>query len=322
MLKLNYDDDVFFATNLEKFTLKVLAQDSDYDLCIVDSMYRGSRNIQNNGVFYPLNEIEGIDEYFNQCFPYVRECATKEDGTIWMVPIEVNIPGLVVSEAWEDSEGSFHDNMTYEEFIHILSGISEQKRQKMGVNEANMELCFFKQYFHTNTFLNRQLFTETIDIMKQSEELLAISDYTLDYVSYIPNSSLISYVSYRLNELNQRGRVYSVPKISATDKNIGTCIFLAVNPKSSNLKETIGYLESYIAYCLAEEDKPLHFIDCDVYQDIYGNSLYDLYKNGEITFAIDSDVYDDGFGSVISGEESCEDYLNKTQQRIDIYFNE
>ncbi|MGN1083621.1 MAG: hypothetical protein ACI4QX_01340, partial [Lachnospiraceae bacterium] len=78
----------------DKFALKIMALDKDFDLCLVDTAYSFSYNLKENGVFYPLNDVPGVQEYLNACFPYVREAATDEDGNIWMLPIGVSIPGL------------------------------------------------------------------------------------------------------------------------------------------------------------------------------------------------------------------------------------
>ena len=307
--------------DLEKFTLKVLAQDKDYDLCIVDSFYRGSRNIRNNAVFYPLNEIPGINEYLDRCFPYVKESATKEDGTIWMLPVRVDIPSVVISEEAKNLGCSLKNNMNYDEFLDLVVGLSEENQQKIGVNQANLELCFFLQYFNHYTTLDRTLFQDIYKVMKRYNEL-PVTNTTDDLMKFTRNSDFYNILSRNLKASAQSGSVYSVPKISATDKNTGTCEFLAVNPKSSNLKQTLHYIQDYIAYCMAEKELPLFFTDTEAYRDSFGTSLYDLYQNGEITFAIDSDVYGYGFSNVISGDVSLEDYLSEAERRINTYFNE
>ena len=157
--------------------------------------------------------------------------------------------------------------------------------------------------------------------MKRYNEL-PVTNTTDDLMKFTRNSDFYNILSRNLKASAQSGSVYSVPKISATDKNTGTCEFLAVNPKSSNLKQTLHYIQDYIAYCMAEKELPLFFTDTEVYRDSFVTSLYDLYQNGEITFAIDSDVYGYGFSNVISGDVSLEDYLSEAERRINTYFNE
>ena len=98
----------------DKFALKVMALDKDFDLCYVNSYGSFGYSMKEYGVFYPLNDIPRIQEYLDACFPYVKEAATDVDGNIWMLPIAVDIPGVVVKKDATD-EVLFKENMTYEE---------------------------------------------------------------------------------------------------------------------------------------------------------------------------------------------------------------
>ena len=79
---------------LDVFALKVLAQDSDFDLFVLYSRYGISNNIKEKGSFYALNEVDGVQEYLDVCFPYLKETAMNEEGDIWMIPIALDILGL------------------------------------------------------------------------------------------------------------------------------------------------------------------------------------------------------------------------------------
>ena len=60
----------------EPFALKVLAQDRDFDVYLLSSREKTSYNLKKNGAFYPLNEVEGVQEYLDgtgyTC--YARNC--------------------------------------------------------------------------------------------------------------------------------------------------------------------------------------------------------------------------------------------------------
>lgn len=113
----------------EAFALKVLAQDKDYDMCLLSSRDRMSYNIRENAVFYPLNEVEGVAAYLDACFPYLKEMATREDGTVWMLPISVTISGLIYQEElWKEtglpplSEQSFAEFLLTADLLHREQG--------------------------------------------------------------------------------------------------------------------------------------------------------------------------------------------------------
>ena len=82
--------------------------------------------MKNSNSFYPLNDIPGIEEYLDRCFPYVREAATKEDGTIWMLPFLVFVDGMLVQEVkFLQDNIIFSDGVTCEKLA--LAFLKESK---------------------------------------------------------------------------------------------------------------------------------------------------------------------------------------------------
>ncbi|MDE7210443.1 MAG: hypothetical protein K2O03_03235, partial [Lachnospiraceae bacterium] len=113
----------------DKIALKMLAQDTDYDLCLNSSGYSKSIAMRDSNVFYPLNDLPGIEEYLDRCFPYIREAATTEDGSIWMLPFSANLYAMLVQEERAAERGlALHDDMTLYEFSELVRGLSEQEQ--------------------------------------------------------------------------------------------------------------------------------------------------------------------------------------------------
>lgn len=71
-------------------------------------------HLREKGLFYPLNEVAGIQEYLDACFPYVKEAATDEDGNVWMLPVTVDIRSLLVSREAAD-KAIIRENMYLEQ---------------------------------------------------------------------------------------------------------------------------------------------------------------------------------------------------------------
>lgn len=312
----------FSEEEMDKFALKVLAQDSDYDLCMVDTADAISYNLKENGVFYPLNEVPGIEEYLDACFPYVREAATDEDGMIWMLPIEVGIPGFVM-DGDKVSEYDFTGNMTFEEYFRAQVALSEEERNQTDTPWVLFLNQFFRQYFVQNDTVDTAVFRDTMTLF--SEYFDCINGYSAGGdgrpAIYHCASDAFDYRAYYMTEFAENKVVYPMPKVTEGDKNSGTCLFLAVNPESDRLEEALQYLGDWIAYTMNQTEKPLFFADRMVGQDTYERSLYELYQNGEISFAIETEITE-GYRDVIEDVTKLDAYVTETDRKLRVYLKE
>lgn len=312
----------FSEEEMDKFALKVLAQDSDYDLCMVDTADAISYNLKENGVFYPLNEVPGIEEYLDACFPYVREAATDEDGMIWMLPIEVGIPGFVM-DGDKVSEYDFTGNMTFEEYFRAQAALSEEERNQTDTPWVLFLNHFFYQYFGKSDTVDTAAFRDTMTLF--SEYFDCINGYSAGGdgrpAIYHCASDAFDYRAYYMTEFAENKVVYPMPKVTEGDKNSGTCLFLAVNPESDRLEEALQYLGDWIAYTMNQTEKPLFFADRMVGQDTYERSLYELYQNGEISFAIETEITE-GYRDVIEDVTKLDAYVTETDRKLRVYLKE
>ena len=310
----------------DKFALKLLSQDKDYDLCFMNTSSSFSYNIRKNGVFYPLNNVEGIGAYLDSCFPYVKEVAINENGDIWMLPIGVDIPGLVVNKEVVAKENiGLKNNMTYEEFYQVQDKMTQELYQKADCSPFLLYQSFFAQFFNKQTGLDYNLLRSKMKLFHKYDSRLPYGNsfYPDDEFLYDYCKSAFFYeVTLNLTTQERNLEVYAMPKLNATDKNIGTCSFLAVNPNSKNLKETLAYLADLISYTMEQDKIPLHFKQPVKEEGTLRQSIYDLYKNGEITFYMDRDVYVDGFFDVVENGADIEEYIKETKRKLDKYLNE
>lgn len=316
----------FSENEANKFAVKLLARDKDFDLCLVDTRDAFSYNLKENGIFYPLNDVFGVQEYLDACFPYVREAATGEDGTIWMLPIQVNIPGFVVNADNVEQYG-FFNHMTFEEYFRVLAALTDEEQQLIDIPWVAFLHDFFRQYFVRNKSADTMYFR---DMMKQFSALVEIHKKLYEQNTqvntnkeniyhYVVDAATYHYVY--ITQFCENKVVYSSPQITAGGKNTGTCLFLAVNPESDRLDATLRYLSDWITYTMKKSDKPLFFADRMVGEDAYEMSLYELYQNGEIAFTIDEVVYE-GYGNVFSDFSKLDAYIKETDRKLKIYLNE
>lgn len=308
----------------DKFTLKVLARDKDYDLCLGDSLAGDGRNLRENGVFYPLNDVPGIDEYLARCFPYVREAATKEDGTVWMLPVSVEVFCLFAERAaLEESGLALKENMTWEEYRQLLRLATEEQREQIFFSDNVARIYFCEQYFSHYRTLENDLFAESIDALSEICKFGCGAKATLGNILW---QSLEQVYWMRPNGkevpigFGEDAVLVSLPKLAATDKNIASCTYLAVNPDSAKLDEVLAYLTDLIAYLMDGGGMP-YFTDWER-ENALDEALYRVYENGEIAFAVDPDVYGEGLEEMLSGTLPLEEYRKDTERKLKIYFGE
>jgi len=306
----------------EKFTVKVLARDKDYDLCMGESFDIHASNLRENGVFYPLNDVPGIEEYFARCFPYVREAATKEDGAIWMLPIEIKVASILSKEEILKENGiSLHQDMTWEEYTQMLLKTTEEQRSKISISSGFLERIFVRQYFSRYHTFEGGLFESAAYALSQiynikcgqsatPEDTIMESVMGLEILNYFPGKAYYE----------DDAVFVGAPKFAASDKNIAACTFLAVNPDSKERDEALAYLADLIAYQMKSENVP-YFSDGKM-ENVLDTALHKVYENAEIVFAVDSDIYEMGFEEMLSGKLSLSEYMKQTESKLKMYWGE
>lgn len=299
----------------DKFALKVMALDRDFDVCFVNSGEPFAYNLKEYGVFYPLNDLQGIQEYLDSCFPYVREAATDKDGNIWMLPVTVDITGILVKgEAVDDV--LFQKNMTYVEYCQAYAALPEAEKKKTE-SPASFANPFIGQYILDRRTIDTEEFRNVLQEMAKSTTAQTEAAEQQYRRIYYEND----YRALFAQKYGEDAVIYAEPKLAAEDKNAGSCLFLAVNPYSDNLEAALSYLSSLIAYLQNKEDAPLFFENRVVEDTPYERSLYELYQNGTILFSIDTDVYD-GYQEVLEGTVDIEEYVSETETKVNIFLYE
>lgn len=323
--------------DLQKFALKVLAQDKDYDMCFLSSRDSISYNLKENGAFYLLNEVEGVQEYLDACFPYIKEAATTAEGDIWMLPISVAIPGILYhKEVCEAEQIDFAKPMEFAEFIETTRRMQQEKPELVSISTYVIEEEFFNQYLRSNIGFDTDSFRKMVTLLQQTmAEGEWHTNATMENKLQHPRTSATTSFAYLhglyqeiwlryaalFAEENHIG-ISGIPKLSEDYGNIGTCTFLAVNPASKNLKETLNYISTYVKHCMGQKDSLL-FSEETLYTDTpYMKELYQLYAEGEIIFALDRDIYWDSFSKYMEGELPLEDMITEIERKKDIYFGE
>jgi hypothetical protein len=299
------------------FALKVLSRDVDYDVYLMSSAQTFALNIKNKGSFYPLNDVKGVPEYIDACFPYLKETAVDENGDIWMLPIGVDIPCVVYNQKNCLSNGIDITNLSPE---------APNLKAAGGVLFANYRLS---QYMSVYTRFDNEEFRKLAAVLKEIS-----NSYSLDL--YFDNRSSL-YFPERLENITlavlddrQTQRDFTArTDINAaalpskyTDKNIASCVFLCVNPSSKNLDAALDYISSLSRYLYGTPDSMM-FEDFALYSDTdYAKDLYEIYKNGDILFRLPDDVFYDDYYFYINGGIDLDSLIAEVERKTAMFLNE
>ena len=317
----------------ESFALKVLAQDKDFDMYLLSSREGTSYNLKKNGAFYPLNEVEGVQEYLDACFPYVKEAAINEDGEVWMIPVALAIPGLVYNKEYCAEQGVDFTQMDFAEFIDFTERAAEEDSDQIYISHLMLREQLFGQYFQKYDTFDTKLLRKYAEQFKKCKswvfnmlvfdltpkfEKRTTTDFYYDYCVY--QWSLHDYKE-SLGDWDAIGMA-GVPKMEEGMANVGTLTFLMVNPQSENLEDALQYVSDFSKYMLKKKDS-LMLADETTYTDTpFMKDCYNVYANGAIQFEMDFSIYVDPFYEYANGETELEDMIAEIERRRNVYVGE
>ena len=320
--------------NAEAYTLKVLAGDSDFDMFVLSSRDDISYNIKQNGAFYALNEVQGVQEYLDACFPHMKELATNEEGDIWMIPVELAIPVVVYPKEYCAIQQVEFSSMNFGEWLNFVEQVETTTPEKGSVSTLVLAEELFQQYLTKYNTFDTEVFRTYIKQLKDIYDKTGMLLFDFDFISGLRKgeiiegfyayeyylSSLLEYAEL-IGDLDEIG-VVGVPSISEEMGNMGTLTFLAVNPNSKNLEATLEYISTFCHYMMTKQDSFL-LQDESTYTDTpFIKECYQAYAKGEVSFMMDSDIYWNQFWDYLDGEITLEEMVEEIERKREIYLGE
>lgn len=319
------------------FALTVLSLDKSYDMAMISSEQGAANDVKEKGCFYPLNDVPGVSEYLDKCFPYIKDSVTDSEGNIMMLPIRVEIPIIVYNEKNCDENGIVFST-ELEPFIQSVkkaSSVSEYyactryrtvQTQLIGYLAGN--LSFDTEKFRNIAKLIKEQCTE--DIFKVDLELysalMTMQNGMEDrYYTAIYNKTLFTQLLYRFQQVNlikdENLRAAPLP-LSANGKSVAVCTFLCVNPYSDRLSETLDYIEKTVNTMSSERNSCM-LADPNTYENTaLAQDMYSIYENGEIYFQIPTEIYSDDFDQYCNDEITLEEFIAEADLKLLTYLNE
>jgi len=320
----------------EAFALKVLAQDADFDVLLLNTRNVSSYNIKENGAFYSLNKVEGVQEYLDACFPYIKDLATDEDGNIWMIPVAPAVYGMIYNREFCAENNVDFSAMDWAEFMELTAEIRKEDEELFYASIYMLKEQFLAQYLSKyNTFDTEEFragarqFREIVAEqgewgihLKFFNEIRNQGQIPEFYYEYIVSTGTINVYYDKLGVESARLGVSGLPKLSDGIGNVGTIAFMAVNPKSDNLETALDYISDFARYMVTKQNS---FILED--KSMYDNTpfimdAYETYANAEVYFMMDTEVYWNDFDSYLNGELELEEMIAEIERKYKLYVGE
>lgn len=323
--------------SVEEFALTVLALDRSFDCALLSSEDGCAHDVMSKGSFYPLNDVPNVAEYLDKCFPYIKEAATTEDGEIWMLPIEIDVP-LLVYNAENCADIAFPTD--WEDFIAEVKRAGERS-EYCECLRFRLVQSFFSQWLSGHESFDEPEFCRVAELIKSEcsggafvgnfdlQQSLLEHQWTTTDRRYktIYDNYLFSLVLYRRFQVgsgligNDDLRAVPLPVLDGT-KNGAICTFLCVNPFSDRLDETLQFI-SQLALHLGEQRDGLMLSDKALYGNgEYAQSLYEVYANSDIIFDVPSEIYWQDFERYCNDEITLDDFVSEAGRKLAAYLNE
>lgn len=322
----------------DEFALSVLSLDSNYDLCLLSSKDEVSANLRDKGTYYPLNDIEGIDEYLDRCFPYIKEAAVTGDGEIWMLPIAVNIDVIMYNEKSCAELGiDFTSPLSAEKFYDIIhTAYNSEKNMGYDAHAYLINTDFILQILRNSDSFNTDEFRKTAEIIKEKYNYAlspdcfkpitnTINNTLTEYSFGDPDDFLFSMRDYssdqRYYSAGENMRACAMPSVTDVSRSVAVCTYLCINPASKNLKAAVDYAESLINH-LNENNASMLFKDTNDNSSVCLDDLYEIYSNAGIEFNISFEIFRSDFEKYLRSEMSLDEFIAEADRKYSAYHNE
>lgn len=298
----------------EELSLAVLSNDSDFDMFYLSSRQNICKNLIENGVFYPLNDVDYVSEYIDSCFSGIRQAVTDNDGNIVMIPIDISVPVLVVNKEFSDvPEIEFSlENTPQNEYYFAFYPYADT--------------CL-NLYLRDNESFDTKEFRALAENLKRLYSL-PLGNYEAEYKFVEDGRGFVcSTIDIRL--LQTADYLVNSDKVAAIPVNYkkdcppsAYCTFICVNPSSENLSATLEYVSALCEYLLNQKNSFM-LSDKALYSDsVYAQSLYSIYENAQVDFCCPKSLYSGEFEKYLNSEISLEQFITESDRKLKVYLNE
>ena len=323
--------------NSQEIALKILSREKDYDVCCLNSRQDIASNIKEKGSFYPLNDVPGVREYIDACFPFVRDAATDKDGNIWMIPTEVNIDAIIYNgENCENAGLGFQNALTYKEIIDIMYKARAFNDANYSYNPIALLQKSKLYYIRDNTDLDTPGFREMAQTLKNFYDntdgraigqggSVAYQMFDGEFIEGGNPDFLFSSQEraiYTSPDYIQNDALHAIPIAGAGGAASAYSAFLCVNPYSDNLEYALEYISALCEHMLTLRDSCI-LSDLAAYTNSeYAKRLHAMYQNAVIDFNVSDEVFADDFDKYLKDEITLDQLVKEAGRKLAMYLGE
>lgn len=313
----------------DEMSLKMLSQDSDYDICFMQSDDPFGYQVKEKGSFYPLTDIEGVLEYLDDCFPYFKEAATDGDGEIWMLPVAASADYMLYDEEMLKKYGIDKEKLfAFDSFVDTLKKLPKEARECLDVRSSIMARIYLSEFAGKDGFDNPE-FKKAATLLKgiQEDEVFAYHQKAGDAVNMHKQEDFICGIEMARENTetflsNPYVKAGMLPAVTDKDTFRVKCSFICVNAASDNLDAALEYVKSLCSYLMERENTMMrkdkeNYLDTELVK-----TLYDLYEKGTITFGVPEELYYDAWEEYLDGTMDLEQMIAEAERRRTIYREE
>lgn len=303
----------------EEAALKILSQDNDYDMCYVSTEDNIAYSIKSQGSFYPLNEISGVSEYLDKCFPAIKEAFTDENGNIWGLPLYLDADFIFSN--YGDTDFSV---MKLDDFVDYMDGLSSEELDKTLCIQYGFTADILMDYVIKNDSFDTLEFRAAAEKLKNSKRLnMAVGGYTSSTLLNSEKQLMSLYSNSVIENYDRDFKVSGIPCISEANVLIPNVIFLSVNPSSEHLEDALDYIEKLVRY---QTTVPNTFV-LQENEGVYSESetvkqMLTLCSKADIHFNYPYELYWDDFNKYLAGEISLDAFILEADRKMKVYLNE
>ena len=269
-----------FPLDLELIKMKLLAGDSDIDIYVLTPDFY-IPSVINNGQYVPFNDSGILSSHVNNCFDYIKDYFTTENGDIWAAPLTIN-----TDVTWYVPENMEKFNLTYDDVKTFDSYMDTLKRLKNNTGEylyfnfsENLHYYLHEKYdINYNDFkngfadYNTDIYRNFFDLMRTGwvrfsskyedhpyfnspvhnhlinrDEGRAPQSFDKNVVIF-QTDSVIDYIEFDNRENLNNWRAFPTPIfINESEKNPVNMNFAVVNPNSEKIEAATEYLEYLVS---------------------------------------------------------------------------
>lgn len=316
----------------EEMALSMLSQDADYDLFCTQSGSSFGYSVRERGNFYPLTQIEGVQEYLDSCFPYVRKAATDKDGEIWMLPISMSAATLLYSPTLCEKYGfSWGQDLELSDFLDDLeSAVSKGGTDQISITAGLCQNVLLSAYadrsdtFDTDEF--RRLAEQLIRMEKQPD-IYSYHEQAEKDLRQTYQDRCLAVAEYDIHTMpailtNHYMKAMRFPGLNKSQPMPVSCYFVCINAASQRLEEAVDYVQMLVAYQKERTDSLMRR-EKDSYTDgEVMDSLYRLYENAEVVFGLPAELYWKPWEEYRVGNITLEEMIQEADRKIAMYRKE